>query len=194
MLQQIDLSDVANRPFRYFSSGMKQRLAIGRALLHRPRLLFLDEPSRSLDPTATAQLHRLIQQLREEQDITILLITHDLAEAETLCQRVAIMHQGTVQAAGTPHDLRQQVQAGTVYQLWLNQAPTAWGNHLPPYQIEPTADGTILSFQATPDENSLTAVLDHLRSSHIDIIDLISERPSLADVFDQLTDSNRPSN
>ncbi|MEJ2748263.1 MAG: ABC transporter ATP-binding protein [Anaerolineae bacterium] len=94
VLADVDLLDVADRRFGQFSSGMKQRLAVARSLLHRPRILFLDEPSRSLDPTATHRLHTLIRRLMAEQEMTIFLITHDLAEAEALCDRVAFMHRG----------------------------------------------------------------------------------------------------
>ena len=96
LLPIVGLSEAAERRFSEYSSGMKQRLAIARALLHQPRILFLDEPSRSLDPTATFQLQLLIKDL-QAQGVTIFLITHDLAEAEKLCERVAVMDGGEVQ-------------------------------------------------------------------------------------------------
>ncbi|MCZ7669887.1 MAG: ATP-binding cassette domain-containing protein [Chloroflexi bacterium] len=82
VLAAVELTEVADRRFSNFSSGMQQRLAIARSLLHRPSILFLDEPSRSLDPTATLQLHDLVRQLMARQQLTVFLITHDLAEAE----------------------------------------------------------------------------------------------------------------
>ena len=188
VLADVALEDVADRPFRFFSSGMKQRLAIARALLHRPRLLFLDEPSRSLDPTATIQLHKLVQRLNHE-GLTIFLITHDLIEAEILCQRLAIMHEGRVHAAGTPAALRQQVQAQTTYHLSLSQRPTVWGDDLPVQQMTANENLPSITFQADPTGGSLTAVLDHLRQEEIVIHNIISEQPSLATVFTKLTEA-----
>lgn len=185
VLKAVQLEAEATRPFRFFSSGMKQRLAIARALLHRPQLLFLDEPSRSLDPNATQQLHTLLTQLNND-GITLFLITHDLAEAESLCQSVALMDHGSVQAIGSPHALRQQIQADKMFTLSVDRRPKNWPAHLPSYEWLESTHGQ-LSFQSTKNDDSFTAVLDHLRHEQITIHDVASQRPSLAHVFAKLT-------
>jgi len=85
---------------------MKQRLAIARALLNRPPLIFLDEPTAGLDPAAAAQLRRQILELGEDEETTIFLTTHNLAEAEELCSQIAIINQGKRIAHGSPDGLR----------------------------------------------------------------------------------------
>jgi ABC-2 type transport system ATP-binding protein len=92
-----------------FSKGMKQRLALARALLHDPELLFLDEPTSDLDPEASKQVQDLILEISGHENRTVILCTHRLYEAEKLCDRVAIMKNGHVVAAGTLEELRSQV-------------------------------------------------------------------------------------
>jgi ABC-2 type transport system ATP-binding protein len=88
-----------------WSRGMKQKLAVARALLHRPALIFLDEPTASLDPVASAALREDLAQLAVREGVTIFLTTHNLAEAERLCARVAVIREGKLLAVGPPSDL-----------------------------------------------------------------------------------------
>ena len=88
---------------------MKQRLALARALIHDPDLLFLDEPAAGLDPVATRQLHELILRLSREQGKTVFICTHNLTEAQRLCDRVAVLQQGRLLALGTPAALARQI-------------------------------------------------------------------------------------
>jgi ABC-2 type transport system ATP-binding protein len=89
-----------------WSRGMKQKLAVARALLHRPQLVFLDEPSAGLDPVAAAALREDLASLANQQGVTIFLTTHNLAEAEKLCARVAVIRQGRLLMVGSPDELR----------------------------------------------------------------------------------------
>jgi ABC-2 type transport system ATP-binding protein len=88
-----------------WSRGMKQKLAVARALLHRPALIFLDEPTASLDPVASAALREDLERLVAREGVTVFLTTHNLAEAERLCARVAVIRQGRLVAVGPPADL-----------------------------------------------------------------------------------------
>ncbi len=108
LLRKVDLTEAAPRRFSDYSSGMKQRLAIARALLHDPPVLLMDEPTRSLDPSASLSLRALIkEELQGRDGKTILLATHNLREAEVLCERVAILVQGTVRQVGTIDEVRR---------------------------------------------------------------------------------------
>ena len=108
LLRKVDLVEAAPRRFSDYSSGMKQRLAIARALLHDPPVLLMDEPTRSLDPASSLALRRLIKdELQGRDGKTILLATHNLREAEVLCDRVAILVQGTVRQVGTIDEVRR---------------------------------------------------------------------------------------
>jgi ABC-2 type transport system ATP-binding protein len=108
LLERVELSRDADRRFGDFSSGMRQRLAIARALLADPPVILMDEPTRSLDPVHAAHLRDWIkQQLHRREHKTILVATHNLREAEALCDRVAIIAAGELRAMASPAELRQ---------------------------------------------------------------------------------------
>jgi ABC-2 type transport system ATP-binding protein len=107
-LQQMGLGDKANVPFQHYSDGMKQRLAFARALLKEPRLVLLDEPTRSLDPISQGEIRKLIRGLLIDRlGKTVLLVTHSLAEVEQVCDRLAIMHRGQIVAIGTVDEVKK---------------------------------------------------------------------------------------
>jgi len=97
---------------REYSGGMIRRLEVAESMLHRPRLLFLDEPTVGLDPIARKTVWDHIQRLRSDYGTTILLTTHYMEEADELCDRVAIMHLGKIAAVGTPAELKASVGEG----------------------------------------------------------------------------------
>jgi len=105
VVRDFRLADLVDRPVGGYSGGERRRLEIARSLLSRPRVLFLDEPTVGLDPLIRFELLDLIAGLRRERDITIVLTTHYLEEAERLCDRVAIVHDGQVVALDAPHAL-----------------------------------------------------------------------------------------
>ena len=108
LLAKVDLVEAADRRFSDYSSGMKQRLAIARALLHDPPILLMDEPTRSLDPASSLALRAFIRdELKGRDGKTILLATHNLREAEVLCDRLAILVKGTVRQVGTVAEVRR---------------------------------------------------------------------------------------
>ncbi len=111
-LRFMGLEAAADRLVRTFSGGMIRRLEIAQAMLHRPPVLFLDEPTVGLDPIARRAVWAHVRQLREEEGTTILLTTHYMDEAAELCQRVGIMHLGHLAALGTPESLAAEVGPG----------------------------------------------------------------------------------
>lgn len=104
-LKQVDLLDRAKDNVRTYSNGMKQRLVIARALLHRPQIIFLDEPTRGLDPVVGREIRRLILDL-SQQGVTIFLTTHYMEEADQLCGRIAFLSEGRMVALDTPNNLK----------------------------------------------------------------------------------------
>ncbi|UCD98906.1 MAG: ABC transporter ATP-binding protein [Chloroflexota bacterium] len=114
-LARVGLSGRSKEKTQNFSNGMKQRLLIARALLHRPKVLFLDEPTRGLDPNVARDIRRFISSLSEE-GVTVFLTTHYMEEADRLCNRVAIIDQGKIVALDTPDRLKADFGMG--------QAPT----------------------------------------------------------------------
>jgi ABC-2 type transport system ATP-binding protein len=106
VLQSFGLWDRRKDGVGTWSRGMKQKLAVARAILHRPELVFLDEPTSGLDPLAAASLREELTTLVRREGITVFLTTHNLAEAERLCSKVAVVQNGKVLAQGTPDELR----------------------------------------------------------------------------------------
>lgn len=108
LLTNLDLWDRRQEPVSNWSRGMKQKLAMARALFHHPALLFLDEPTAGLDPAAAARLRDDLESLVEREGVTVFLNTHNLAEAERLCQQIGIIRQGKLVGNGAPSELRAQ--------------------------------------------------------------------------------------
>ena len=106
LLGQLGLWDRRKEVVGKWSKGMKQKLAIARAIFHRPALIFLDEPTSGLDPVSASQLHDDLRELVKREGTTIFLTTHNLTEAEQLCQQVAVIRQGKMLAYGSPAELR----------------------------------------------------------------------------------------
>lgn len=105
LLATFNLTERATEMVAGFSKGMKQRLAFARALLHEPDILFLDEPTAGLDPVAARHVHELIVRLSRDEKRTVFMCTHNLPEAQALCDRVAVLENGRLLAVGTPGDL-----------------------------------------------------------------------------------------
>ena len=108
MLQEFDLADRADEKVGGYSKGMKQRLALARALLHKPDVLFLDEPTAALDPVAARSVNELVENLARREGCTVFICTHNLVEAQKMCDRVAVMEHGKLVALGTPSELTRQ--------------------------------------------------------------------------------------
>lgn len=113
-LDSFELTARADERVEGFSAGMRQRLALARVLLPEPAILLLDEPTASLDPLAVRQVRRLIARFSRAQARTIVLCTHDLAEAQQLCDRVAVLDRGRIVALGTPSALARELSTGGV--------------------------------------------------------------------------------
>jgi ABC-2 type transport system ATP-binding protein len=119
LIDLLDLSDRADEPVAGYSKGMKQRLALARALMNQPPLLYLDEPTSGLDPEAAQQVNGLISGLSRKDGRTILLCTHNLVEAQRLSDRVAVLNRGKLLALGTIEDLNQKLFPGIKVEIEL---------------------------------------------------------------------------
>ncbi len=108
LLTEFGLTERVKEKVSGFSKGMKQSLALARALIHRPKVLFLDEPTASLDPVAARHVNNLIERLAKREGCTVFICTHNLVEAQRLCHRVAVMQHGQLKALGTPAELTRQ--------------------------------------------------------------------------------------
>lgn len=111
-LETVGLADSADRAVDGYSNGMRRRLGLAAALLPRPRILLLDEPTAGLDPRGVATFHRIIRDLHEETNLTVVLASHVLSEVERLCDEVAIVHEGRLRAAGDIGELKDGLSTG----------------------------------------------------------------------------------
>jgi ABC-2 type transport system ATP-binding protein len=112
LIDAFELGDYRDMEFEDLSTGLKQRLSLAKAMLNRPQLLFLDEPTTGLDPEIAIKTRHLIRRIHEEQGIAVVMSTHDMPEAELLCDRVAFLRKGEVVALDTPKNLKGQMGLG----------------------------------------------------------------------------------
>jgi ABC-2 type transport system ATP-binding protein len=104
VLNSVGLGDVGKKPVNKLSKGMRQRLAIARAIINNPKVLFLDEPTANLDPATAMEIHKLIRQLQED-GATIFMTTHNMEEAASLCSKIALLDQGKILEYGSPKEI-----------------------------------------------------------------------------------------
>lgn len=195
-LDRVDLIGVADKPFRTYSTGVKQRLAIARGLLNSPQLLILDEPSRGLDPATSASLHRLILNLCTETGMTVFLTTHQLEEAQKLCQRIAIMDKGKIVTTGTVQDLRRSLESEKTYHIYTGelsqdqiQSVSTTDVLLKFTQLNNAGDGgeNIFQIKHIQGESTINQLIDHLRKDDIEIMEIIQQRMTLNEIFAHYT-------
>ncbi|MFA4927226.1 MAG: ABC transporter ATP-binding protein [Patulibacter sp.] len=111
LLERVGIADAAKRKVKTYSTGMKQRLLLARGLINDPQVLFLDEPTRGLDPVSARNLRGIVRELRDG-GTTVVLTTHDMVEADELCDRVAFLSDGEIIALDTPRELKLRVEDG----------------------------------------------------------------------------------
>jgi ABC-2 type transport system ATP-binding protein len=194
LLGQMDLLDVANQQFMTYSSGMKQRLAIARALLHDPEILCLDEPTRSLDPIAAKHLRTFIaERLNGESGKTVLLATHNLQEAEQMCHRLAILDRGRVLRQGTVTAVTDGLPGRDQYILVVSGLETMPADPRWETDVE-TQRGAPSRILAAVDRGgeALSALLRAILENRGKIVSCTRREPSLQEVFDLLGTTTAP--
>ena len=164
VMEFVNLNEDRKKRVNQLSKGMRQRVTLACAIIHEPELLFLDEPTSALDPMNTAHIYKGLRFLND-RGTTIFLTTHDMAEAETLCDRVAILHKGEIQAIGAPQELKKQYRDGVIH-------------------VE-LKDGQI--HELSMEEQSGTQISQWLATNQLDSIK--TSEPSLGDIFMKLTGS-----
>lgn len=136
LLDQLGLSDARDQKLSSYSTGMRQRLALARALIHEPQILFLDEPTSGLDPESAQAVHSLIQKLAKEKGITIFLCTHQLRYAQEICTRYGLMSEGRLLAEGSLAELRDKVNSDITVTIKSTVAPLGRYRQIDPLTFE----------------------------------------------------------
>lgn len=187
LAEYFELHDSLDRQVAAYSGGMRRKLDIATALIHRPRLLFLDEPTLGLDIKSRKMLWNHIESLNKETGLTILLTTHYLEEADKLAHRVAIISAGKIRAVGTPDELKSSI-AGDAVTLHLEQLD--WAAQQFVAALEQTDyvknsmwEGNKLHLYVTNGAESVPKITELAGKHSIHILTLSLSRPSLDDVF-----------
>jgi ABC-2 type transport system ATP-binding protein len=186
LLDRFGLADAADRLVRTWSGGMSRKLDVAIGLVHRPEVLFLDEPTTGLDPEARAELWAEIGRLAGDDAMTVLLTTHYLDEADRLAHRLAIVDHGRIAVEGTPDALKSELHGDTVVVEVASPADTAGASDAlagVPGVSEVVADGTTLRARADLGARAVPAVFGALDGRGIEVLSATVARPSLDDVY-----------
>ncbi|MGD0146093.1 MAG: ATP-binding cassette domain-containing protein [Nitrososphaerales archaeon] len=179
-LEYFGLADRANELVKNYSGGMMRRLEIAQALVNRPRIMFLDEPSIGLDPYSKRQVIEQVRELNREFGTTILITTHDMAEADVLCNRLAIMNMGKIAISGAPADLKHSVGGDVLTVKVAGQAaatlPTDLGS------VISSEQGTI-KILTEDGEAAIPRLMEYFERNGAVVESVSLSRPSLDDVF-----------
>jgi len=181
-LEWTGLAERAREPVRRFSGGMKRRLNLACGVLHRPRVILLDEPTVGVDPQSRERIYDMLARLRAE-GVSLLLTTHQLEEAEVRCERIVVLDHGRVIAAGTLAELvRDTVGEQRTVALKLDRAPAA-----PLAGLVAAGDGTLWRGPVRDVDADVAALLERVRDGGATVEDLEVRRPTLQAVFLHLT-------
>ena len=186
LLDRFDLGGAADRLVKTYSGGMARKLDVALGVVHSPRVLFLDEPTTGLDPEARADMWAEISRLAADEQVTVLLTTHYLDEADRMADRLAIVDAGRVAVEGTPEELKRGLRGDTVQvQLAASAAVPAALASLGrlPHLHDVTAEGTVLRARADGGAGAVPAVLAALDQAGLSAESVTVGRPSLDDVY-----------
>jgi ABC-2 type transport system ATP-binding protein len=190
LLEQFGLADSAKRITRDYSGGMQRRLDIATALVHRPQILFLDEPTTGLDPEVRTEMWQEIERLTHEEGLTILLTTHYLEEADQLAAKLAILDRGKVMATGSPEELKAELEGDTIHvELRADAEDGAIRAALAPVEGIRQLDHDVNCLRARVDHGATAVplVLQALEAKGLAVDSVSVSRPSLDDVYMRYT-------
>jgi ABC-2 type transport system ATP-binding protein len=188
VLELVDLSERGQDKVKSFSGGMRRRLEIARGLMHTPKLLFLDEPTLGLDPQTRRRIWDYIRLLRTDEGTTIILTTHYMDEADSLCDRIAIIDRGSIVALGSPRELKASM-GGDVVEMILNDPVEAFIEELKmnPNFSKVETDSINVRLSAEHGSSSLPLIFRIASENKAEIASVSVRTPNLEDVFLKLT-------
>jgi ABC-2 type transport system ATP-binding protein len=182
VIRFMGLSEKANELARNYSGGMMRRLEIGQVLVNRPRVLFLDEPSIGLDPVAKRMVWDYIKQLRDEFEATILLTTHDMNEADNLCDRIAIMNGGKIAVIGSPEKLKAGL-GGDIVSITSHNPDCYKALQQMGYHLLSQSENDVCDLVVDNGDSKIPEIIDKLKSRGISTASVSLKEGTLDDVF-----------
>jgi ABC-2 type transport system ATP-binding protein len=185
LLEAVELSEWRDKQVKNLSGGMRRRVEIARGLVHEPRIFFLDEPTTGLDPVSRVAVWEMLQRIKGERDLTVLLTTHYMDEADKLCDRIAIVDHGELKALDSPMTLKASIPGKNVLEVSFADPPANWGDRLralPDVEsISPHDHVFRINTQNGP--TTTMALLEMAAQSHVTVHSLSVQSTTLDDVF-----------
>jgi ABC-2 type transport system ATP-binding protein len=185
LLAAVDLLPWAAKPVKNFSGGMRRRLEIARGLIHEPRIFFLDEPTTGLDPASRVGVWEMLMRLKKERELTILLSTHYMDEADKLCDRIAIIDHGKLVALDSPLKLKASIPGNNILEVSFSRIPEGWLEtlqNLPDVQDVKPHDH-VFRIGSNNGPKTTVALMEAARDVQIEIASLSVQSTTLDDVF-----------
>jgi ABC-2 type transport system ATP-binding protein len=185
LLKAVDLLQWADKPVKNFSGGMRRRLEIARGLVHEPQIFFLDEPTTGLDPVSRVSVWEMLTKLKKEWDLTILVTTHYMDEADKLCDRIAIVDHGDLVALDSPLKLKASIPGNNILEVSFSAVPEGWLEtlrNLPEVQ-DVKAEDHVFRIGSDNGAKTTAELIEKARSAHVEIVSLSVQSTTLDDVF-----------
>ncbi len=179
---------MANRKVETYSGGMRRRLEIACGLIHRPRVLFLDEPTLGLDVQTRSAIWNYVKSLKEENLMTLFLTTHYMDEADSLCDRIAIIDHGQIVAIGSPAELKSKL-GGDIIELGVKGEEKDLSELIMklPMVKRVTKEASLYRIKAENGDEAALAIIDAVRSKGYYVTKILVNKPSLSEVYLELT-------
>jgi ABC-2 type transport system ATP-binding protein len=185
LLKAVDLIPWADKPVKNFSGGMRRRLEIARGLVHEPRIFFLDEPTTGLDPVSRVAVWEMLMKLKREWDLTILMTTHYMDEADKLCDRIAIVDHGDLVALDSPLKLKASIPGNNILEVSFSIVPDGWLDTLRnlPEVKAVKADDQVFRISSDNGPRTTAELIEKARDARAEIVSLSVQSTTLDDVF-----------
>ncbi len=185
LLAAVDLTQWADKPVKMFSGGMRRRLEIARGLVHEPKIFFLDEPTTGLDPVSRVAVWEMLSRLKRERDLTLLVTTHYMDEADKLCDRVAIVDHGKLVALDSPLKLKASIPGKNILEVSFSEVPTGWLETLQalPEVAEVKAADNVFRLLSNNGPRATVELMEAARKAAVTVTSLSVQSTTLDDVF-----------
>ncbi len=185
LLEAVELTKWRDAPVKNLSGGMRRRVEIARGLVHEPRIFFLDEPTTGLDPVSRVAVWEMLQKIKSQRDLTVLLTTHYMDEADKLCDRIAIVDHGELKALDSPIRLKTSIPGKNTLEVSFSEVPAGWLERLQQLPDVESVAGEDRIFRINSHNGPATtvALMDAAAAAHIGVNSLSIQSTTLDDVF-----------
>jgi len=185
LLEAVELTQWADKQVKFLSGGMRRRVEIARGLVHEPRVFFLDEPTTGLDPVSRVHVWEMLSKVKQQRDLTVLITTHYMDEADKLCDRVAIVDHGELKALDSPLKLKASIAGKNALEVSFSVVPRGWADSLRALPEVESVEGEDHVFRIASRNGpaTTTALVDLAARNGVTVQSLAVQSTSLDDVF-----------